>query len=58
MESASIRSIVDADYKIDRNAESVRFTLKPHKVFLFNKETEERIYFGEQSAPVQVTEEN
>ena len=39
-----IRSIVDADYKIDRNAQTVRFTLKPHKVFLFDKETEERIY--------------
>ena len=40
-----VRSIVDADFKIDREAESVRFSLKPHKVFLFSKETEERIYF-------------
>ena len=40
-----IRSIVDADYKIDREAQSVKFNLKPHKVFLFDKETEERIYF-------------
>ncbi len=41
-----IRSIVDADNKIDVSAEKVSFTLKPHKVFIFNKETEERIRFG------------
>ena len=41
----SIRSIVDADYKIDATNEAIRYNLKPHKVFLFNAETEERIYF-------------
>ena len=40
-----IRSIVDADNKIDISAGTVRFSLKNHKVFLFNAETEERIYF-------------
>ena len=40
-----IRSIVDADYKIDKEDESVSFALKAHKVFLFDTETEERIYF-------------
>ena len=40
-----VRSIIDADNKVDESAETVRFTLKPHKVFLFHKETEERIYF-------------
>ena len=40
-----IRSIVDADNKLDISLQTVRFDLKPHKVFLFNKETEERIYF-------------
>ena len=40
-----IRSIVDADNKIDISAGSVCFSLKPHKVFLFNAQTEERIYF-------------
>ena len=54
--SLAIRSIVDADYKVDASAENVRFNLKAHKVFLFDKETEERIYFGDQTAPV--TEEN
>ena len=40
-----IRSIVDADNKIDLSMEDIRFEVKPHKVFIFNKETEERIYF-------------
>ena len=40
-----VRSIVDADNKIDLAAQTIRFSLKPHKVFLFNAETEERIYF-------------
>ena len=39
-----IRSIVDADNKVEAGT-TVRFNLKPHKVFLFNKETEERIRF-------------
>jgi multiple sugar transport system ATP-binding protein len=41
-----VRSIVDADYKIDRESATVKFSLKPHKVFLFDKETEERIFVG------------
>ena len=40
-----VRSIINSDSNIDENAETVSFSLKPHKVFLFNKETEERIYF-------------
>ncbi len=40
-----VRSIIDADYKVDPASETVKYDLKPHKVFLFNKETEERIYF-------------
>ncbi len=40
-----IRSIIDADNKVDSSKPIVRFSLKPHKVFLFNKETEERILF-------------
>ena len=40
-----IRSIVDADNKIDLGAETVSFRVKPHKLFIFNKETEERIRF-------------
>nr|MBE6544550.1 ABC transporter ATP-binding protein [Oscillospiraceae bacterium] len=40
-----VRSIIDADYKINKNAEYVSFSLKAHKVFLFDAETEERIRF-------------
>ena len=40
-----VRAIVDADNKIDLAQQTIRFSLKPHKVFLFNKETEERIEF-------------
>ena len=40
-----IRSIINSDAKIDANAKTVAFSLKPHKVFIFNKDTEERIYF-------------
>ena len=43
--SVSVRSIIPSDKKIDRNAEYVRFSLKPYKVYIFNNETEERIRF-------------
>lgn len=48
MLSSTIRSIVDADYKINGDSEFVKYNLKPHKVFLFDSETEGRIYFGDQ----------
>ena len=40
-----VRSIINADNKVDLAAGVVRYALKPHKVFLFNKDTEERILF-------------
>ncbi len=40
-----IRSIINADNKVDVTAKTVSYTLKPHKVFLFNAETEARVYF-------------
>ena len=40
-----IRSIINADNKIDLAAKEIRYTLKPHKVFLFDAKTENRIYF-------------
>ena len=40
-----VRSIVNADNKIDITGDFVRYAVKPHKIFIFNKETEERIYF-------------
>ena len=39
-----IRSIIDADNKIDMSSKTVSFKLKPHKVFIFDKTTEERLY--------------
>ena len=41
--SAVVRAIVDADHKINKDSKQVRFSLKPHKVFLFDAETEVRI---------------
>ena len=38
-----LRSIINSDHKVDLSAKTVRYSVKPHKVFLFNKETEERI---------------
>jgi len=40
-----IRSIINADNKIDIAAEYVNYKVKPHKIFIFNKKTEERIRF-------------
>ena len=43
---APIRAIISSDAMPAVTSE-VRFSLKAHKTFLFDKETEERIYFGE-----------
>lgn len=43
--SPVIRAIISSDIKIDPASETVKFNVKPHKFFIFNKETEERIYF-------------
>ena len=40
-----VRSIINSDNKIDVTSATVSYSLKAHKVFLFNSETEERIYF-------------
>ena len=40
-----IRSIINADHKVDITSEFVSYSLKPNKVFLFHKETEDRIFF-------------
>ena len=41
---ATVRSIVSSDTSLDMAAGKVKFNLKPHKVFIFDKATEERIY--------------
>ena len=40
-----VRSIINADNKVDLSQKQVRYSIKPHKFFLFNKETEERIRY-------------
>ncbi len=44
-ENVEIRSIISAENMADVNGEEVHFTLKPKKVHIFDKVTEERIYF-------------
>lgn len=41
----TIRSIIDADNKVRHESKTVKFSLKPHKVFIFDKQKEERILF-------------
>ncbi len=41
----SVRSIINADYRIPEGTKEVRYSLKAHKVFVFDKETEERLRF-------------
>ena len=40
-----IRSIINSDEAISAEASTVNYSLKSHKVFVFDKETEERLYF-------------
>ena len=40
-----VRSIINSDSNIDATAKTISFSLKPHKVFIFNKDTEERMKF-------------
>lgn len=41
----TVRSIISTDNMADIGSTTVGFSILPHKVFLFDKETEERIYF-------------
>lgn len=40
-----VRSIINADAKLSPDATVARYSLKPHKVFIFDKESEKRIRF-------------
>lgn len=40
----TVRSIIDAEMRLKVKEEKVHFALRPSKVLLFHKETEERIY--------------
>ena len=39
----AIRSIISADNRVDTSKQTVSFSLKPHKVHIFAKDTEQRI---------------
>ena len=43
-ETLNIRSIIDADDKVNENESTVKFNIKPNKIFLFRRDNEERIY--------------
>jgi len=45
-ESEQLRAIIDAQSVIDEDAKTVRFALRPGKVFAFSKDTEKRIEFA------------
>lgn len=40
---AAVRAIISSDNQVDTRSETVRFDVRPNKVFVFHKETEERI---------------
>ena len=44
-ENAAIRAIISADSRVNPQGDTVCFSLKPDKVFIFDKETEARIPF-------------
>ena len=43
-ESINIRSIIDSDDKVNEGSATVKFNIKPNKIFLFRRDNEERIY--------------
>ena len=47
-ENPVVRSIVDADMIKSYYTGEIKFSIKPNKIFLFNKETEERIFLDEE----------
>ena len=40
-----VRAIISSDIKVDTTSATVKYNIKPHKFFLFNKDTEQRLYF-------------
>ena len=44
-ENTAIRSIISSENKVDLDSAAVRFAVKPNKVYVFSKATEERICF-------------
>ena len=40
-----VRAVINSDIRVDTSKETIKYNIKPHKFFIFDKETEERIYF-------------
>ena len=45
-ENEDIRAIISAENRVDTSSPVARFNVKPHKVFIFNVETQQRLFFG------------
>ncbi len=45
-ENVVVRSIISTETRVDTEAENVHFFLKPQKTLLFDRNTEERIYYN------------
>ena len=43
-ENEEIRAIVDGDVHVDAASREIRFGIKPHKIFLFDADTHQRLY--------------
>ena len=44
-QSAVVRAIISAENAVDSDAETVRFAVKPGKIHIFSRQTQERIAF-------------
>jgi len=51
-----VRSIVDSESHIDFDSDTIRYNIKKSKMFVFNKENEERIFFDEDKLPYHLTQ--
>ena len=47
MQTACVRSIIGSENRFSVAGAVVRFSVKPDKLFIFSRETEERIHFGQ-----------
>ena len=47
-ENAAIRAIISSDIPVDTTSATVRFNIKPQKIFLFDAQTQERLFWDVQ----------
>ncbi|MCR5457420.1 MAG: ABC transporter ATP-binding protein [Clostridiales bacterium] len=51
-----VRSIVDSESVFDMDAQTIKYNIKKSKMFVFNKETEERVFFEGDKLPYHLTQ--